>query len=204
MRLHVNRVVAQCFSHVITFTRRAAHIEPILKNLHWILIKHKIDFKLVALAYTSSANGEFVSTNHQLHTVPEASLINLTASVLTVHQLVTLLAKQYLTFETINQSTFAVQKYSPNILNLTIFDNNNRRWSHDSSPFILWHFRVISIAFALLNNYTSCLLIKQQKVTYKQTNRYLRSTAILSKYARLTDLDMKACWLQTEKYCHPQ
>ncbi len=44
-------------SRVVTYTRRTEHIRPVLRNLHWLPISYRIDFKVATLAYKVHATG---------------------------------------------------------------------------------------------------------------------------------------------------
>jgi hypothetical protein len=38
-------------AHVVTFTKRANDIRSVLQKLHWLPIKHRIDFKVATITY---------------------------------------------------------------------------------------------------------------------------------------------------------
>ena len=36
-------------ARVVTYTKRAEHIHPVLESLHWLLINYRIDYKVATL-----------------------------------------------------------------------------------------------------------------------------------------------------------
>ena len=44
-------------AQVITFTKRADHIRPVLQKQHWLPIKYKIDFKVTTIGYKVRQTG---------------------------------------------------------------------------------------------------------------------------------------------------
>jgi hypothetical protein len=49
--------VQNTFTRVVTNTRRAEHIHPVLASLHWLPIKYRIDYKVATLAYKIRSTG---------------------------------------------------------------------------------------------------------------------------------------------------
>ncbi len=45
------QMVQNAAARVLTKTRKYAHISPILSTLHWLPIKHRIDFKILLIAF---------------------------------------------------------------------------------------------------------------------------------------------------------
>ena len=50
------QMVQNTAARIITKTRRTMHISPVLKKLHWLPIKARIQFKLLCFAYRSLHN----------------------------------------------------------------------------------------------------------------------------------------------------
>ena len=46
-----------CRTRVVTNTRRAEHIHPVLASLHWLPINYRIDYKVAILAYKIRSTG---------------------------------------------------------------------------------------------------------------------------------------------------
>jgi len=44
-------------SRVVTYTKRAEHIQPILHNLHWLPINNRIEYKVATLAFETWSTG---------------------------------------------------------------------------------------------------------------------------------------------------
>ena len=44
-------------ARVVTNTRRAEHIHPVLASLHWLPIKCRIDYKVATLVYNIRSTG---------------------------------------------------------------------------------------------------------------------------------------------------
>ena len=49
--------VQNTLARVVTNTRRAEHIHPVLASLHWLPIKYRIDYKVATLGYKSRSTG---------------------------------------------------------------------------------------------------------------------------------------------------
>ncbi len=47
-KLHM---VQNASARVITRTRKYDHLSPVMSTLHWLPIKHRIDFKIVLITY---------------------------------------------------------------------------------------------------------------------------------------------------------
>ncbi len=47
------QMVQNAAARVLTRTRKYEHISPVLSTLHWLLIKHRIDFKILLITYKS-------------------------------------------------------------------------------------------------------------------------------------------------------
>ncbi len=45
------QMVHNAAARVLTRTRKYDHITPVLSTLHWLPIKHRIDFKIVLITY---------------------------------------------------------------------------------------------------------------------------------------------------------
>ncbi len=42
---------SKCSSYILTRTRKYDHISHVLSTLHWLPIKHRIDFKILLITY---------------------------------------------------------------------------------------------------------------------------------------------------------
>ncbi len=51
------QMVQNAEARVLTRTRKYDHISPVLSTLHWLPIKHRIDFKILVITY-KALNGE--------------------------------------------------------------------------------------------------------------------------------------------------
>ncbi len=45
------QMVQNAAARVLTRTRKYEHISPVLSTLHWLPIKHQIDFKILLITY---------------------------------------------------------------------------------------------------------------------------------------------------------
>ncbi len=45
------QMVKNAAARILTRTRKYDHISPVLSTLHWLLIKHRIDFKILLITY---------------------------------------------------------------------------------------------------------------------------------------------------------
>ncbi len=45
------QMVKNAGARILTRTRKYDHISPVLSTLHWLLIKHRIDFKILLITY---------------------------------------------------------------------------------------------------------------------------------------------------------
>ncbi len=45
------QMVQNAAARVLTKTRKYDHISPVLSTLHWLAIKHRIDFKILLITY---------------------------------------------------------------------------------------------------------------------------------------------------------
>ncbi len=46
-------MIQNAAARVLTRTRKYDHISPVLSTLHWLPIKHRIDFKILLITYKS-------------------------------------------------------------------------------------------------------------------------------------------------------
>ena len=65
--------IQNSLARAITFTSKRQHIKPILKELHWLPIKERIDFKISFLTYKSLTNRQpaylFETLSHPSHSI---------------------------------------------------------------------------------------------------------------------------------------
>jgi hypothetical protein len=65
--------IQNSLARAITFTSKRQHISPVLKDLHWLPVKERIDFKICLLTYKSLKNHQPVYL-HETLSIPSHSI----------------------------------------------------------------------------------------------------------------------------------
>jgi hypothetical protein len=77
--------VQNSLARAITFTSKRQHIKPILKELHWLPIKERIDFKVCFLTYKTLLNQQptylYEALSHPSHSISTRSSKSLALSI---------------------------------------------------------------------------------------------------------------------------
>lgn len=69
------QLIQNAAARVLTRTKKAEHITPVLKSLHWLPVCHRIDFKILLIVYKSlSGSGPKYISDLLLHYEPSRAL----------------------------------------------------------------------------------------------------------------------------------
>ena len=79
------QLIQNAAARVLTRTKKAEHITPVLKSLHWLPVCHRIDFKIMLIVYKSlNSSGPKYISELLLHYQPSRPLRSSGTGLLTV------------------------------------------------------------------------------------------------------------------------